>query len=211
MSIDAENYVDLEGFRKHELIKEPFPYLVMENFVKPEKLTAVIQAYPDVGKPGSWPLRGLEYGAEFRDLIRVLEGEEVRKAFEDKYEMDLSSHPTMVTARCMCRAKDGRVHTDSRSKVITVLIYLNEKWENDGGRLRLLHSDNLNDSIREVPPNSGTLVTFLNTTNAWHGHESYSGPRRAIQLNWVQDQSVVEREQKRHRVSGFFKKINPLT
>lgn len=203
-------YVDLEKFRAQELTMDPFPYLVMKNFVRPDVLSAVIESYPKVDKPGSWPLPGLKYGQAFREMVSELEGEEMRKSFEEKFDMDLSSHPTMITARCMCRAKDGKIHTDSRSKIITVLIYLNQDWENDGGNLRLLRSQDLNDSIMEVPPTAGTIITFLNTKNAWHGHESYSGPRRAIQLNWVQDQSVVEREQKRHRVSGFFKKINPF-
>ncbi len=203
-------YLDIKRFRAEELVKVPFPYLVMREFVRPEVLADVIGTYPNVDKAGSWPLPGLKYGKAFAEMIKELEGEEVRKTFEEKFEMDLSSNPTMITARCMCRAKDGKVHTDSRTKIITVLIYLNQDWENDGGKLRLLRSQNLNDSIMEVPPNAGTIITFLNTTNAWHGHESYSGPRRAIQLNWVTDQSVVEREQKRHRVSGFFKKLNPF-
>ncbi len=203
-------YLDIERFRAEELVKEPFPYLVLREFVRPEVLADVIATYPKVDKPGSWPLPGLKYGPAFTELVKELEGPEVRRVFEEKFGMDLSARPTMITARCMCRAKDGKVHTDSRTKIITVLIYLNQDWENDGGKLRLLRSQDLNDSIMEVPPNAGTLITFLNTTNAWHGHESYSGPRRAIQLNWVTDRGVVEREQKRHRVSGFFKKLNPF-
>jgi hypothetical protein len=203
-------YLNLEQFRTEKLVTEPFPYLVMREFVRPEVLADVIDSYPTVDKPGSWPLPGLKYGPAFTELVKELEGEEMRHAFEEKFGMDLSSNPTMITARCMCRAKDGKVHTDSRTKIITVLIYLNQDWENDGGKLRLLRSQDLNDSIMEVPPNAGTIITFLNTPNAGHGHESYRGPRRAIQLNWVTDQGVVEREQKRHAVSGFFKKLNPF-
>jgi hypothetical protein len=163
-----------------------------------------------VDKPGSWPLPGLSYGPAFTELVEELEGEEVRRAFEEKFDIDLSARPTMITARGMCRASDGQVHTDSRTKLITVLIYLNQTWENDGGKLRLLRSQDLNDFATEVPPNAGTAITFLNTADAWHGHQSYSGPRRAIQLNWVTDAGVVVREQARHRVSGFFKKLNPF-
>jgi len=31
-----------------------------------------------------------------------------------------------------------------------------------------------------------------------------------VQLNWVTEQSVVDRELARHRVSAFFKKLNPF-
>ncbi|MBV8059962.1 MAG: 2OG-Fe(II) oxygenase, partial [Alphaproteobacteria bacterium] len=90
---------------------------------------------------------------------------------------------------------------------ITVLIYMNGQWGEPGGRLRLLRSPtDLNDAFAEVPPVQGTLLVFKNQPNAWHGHESFEGARRAIQLNWVTDQGVVWREQFRHRVSAFFKR-----
>jgi hypothetical protein len=65
----------------------------------------------------------------------------------------------------------------------------------------------LNAIIAEVPPDEGTLLVFNNTSNAWHGFEPFSGPRRVIQLNWVTDESVVRREQARHRLSAFFKRL----
>jgi hypothetical protein len=126
----------------------------------------------------------------------------------EKFGMDLSSCPTMVTVRGQSRAADGKIHTDSRSKLITVLIYMNEEWESPKGRLRLVGSpDNLDDVIAEVPPERGTLLMFRNDLNAWHGFEPFAGPRRVIQLNWVRDASVVRREQARHRMSAFFKRL----
>jgi Rps23 Pro-64 3,4-dihydroxylase Tpa1-like proline 4-hydroxylase len=123
--------------------------------------------------------------------------------------MDLSASPTMVTVRGQSRAADGKVHTDSRTKLVTALIYMNDSWESPKGRLRLVRSQsNLNDVIAEVPPDQGTLLVFRNDINAWHGFESFAGPRRVIQLNWVTDASVVRREQNRHRVSAFFKRLS---
>jgi hypothetical protein len=114
----------------------------------------------------------------------------------------------MVTVRGQSRAADGQIHTDSVTKLITVLIYMNGKWESPHGRLRLLRSpDNLNDVIAEVPPDEGTLLVFTNRPNAWHGFEAFEGPRRVIQLNWVRDTGVVWREQTRHKVSAFFKRL----
>ena len=98
----------------------------------------------------------------------------------------------MITVRGQARAADGRIHADSRTKLITVLIYMNESWEAEGGRLRLLRSpDGLDDAVAEVPPAAGTLLAFLNTPHSWHGHSPVSGPRRVIQLNWVTSDAVV--------------------
>ena len=76
-----------------------------------------------------------------------------RAALERKFGLDLSASPTMFTVRGVCGADDGQIHTDSKSKIITVLLYLNEAWAPDGGRLRLLRNgDDLNAIITEVPP-----------------------------------------------------------
>jgi hypothetical protein len=92
------------------------------------------------------------------------------------------------------------------TKLITVLVYMNSRWESPGGRLRLLRSpDNLNDVVAEVPPDEGTLLIFKNAPNAWHGYEPFNGIRRVIQLNWVTSNSVVRWEQSRHRVSALLK------
>jgi len=114
----------------------------------------------------------------------------------------------MVTARGLSAARDGQIHTDSRTKLITVLIYMNNAWEAKTGRLRLLRGpENLEDVIAEVPPDEGTLLIFKNEPNAWHGFHAFEGPRRVIQLNWVTDMGVVKREQTRHRISAFFKRL----
>ena len=98
----------------------------------------------------------------------------------------------MITVRGQARPKDGRIHTDSVTKLVTVLLYLNQAWKGEGGSLRLLRSNaSFDDYFADVPPEAGTAVFFRCTDNAWHGHTPYVGPRRALQLNWVTDESVV--------------------
>jgi SM-20-related protein len=204
----ATETIDIAALRAAPVTMEPYPYLIVPGFVRAEAMAGIEADYPKVDLPGSFPLPTLEYGPRFRKLMDEICGSEMTDVIAEKFNLDLSSKPTMVTVRGQCRATDGQIHTDSRTKLVTVLIYMNGKWENPGGRLRLLRSpDNLNDAFDEVPPDQGTLLAFLNRPNAWHGHESFEGPRRAIQLNWVRDQGVVWREHYRHRLSAFFKKL----
>ena len=113
--------------------------------------------------------------------------------------------------RGFTREKDGEIHTDTKSKIITVLLYMNEGWEKSGGRLRVLRSPtNLEDYAAEISPNGGTLLVFRRSENSWHGHYPFEGPRRTIQMNWVTDQGVVDREQGRHRLSTRIKKVASL-
>jgi len=181
---------------------------MVPRFVRPEAMGAINTDYPLVTHPGSFPLPTLEYGPAFARLMQAIQGPEFTHAVERKLGVDLAGRPTMVTARGVSAARDGQIHTDSRTKLITVLIYMNNAWEAKTGRLRLLRSpDNLDDVIAEVPPDEGTLLAFKNEPNAWHGFHAFEGPRRVIQLNWVTDMGVVKREQFRHRVSAFFKRL----
>jgi Rps23 Pro-64 3,4-dihydroxylase Tpa1-like proline 4-hydroxylase len=114
----------------------------------------------------------------------------------------------MFTVRSRCWERDGFIHTDSASKLITVLIYMNPNWEGVGGRLRLLRSGtDLDDFVVEVPPEAGTLICFRRSDNSWHGHKPFIGPRRAIQMNWVISHNVVHYETTRHRISAVVKRI----
>lgn len=199
--------INLDALRAAPVIREPFPYLIVPGFVKAEAMDAIEADYPKVELPGSLPLASLNYGQNFKRFVEEIRGDEMTAIMAEKFNTNLTDRPTTVTVRGVCRATDGQIHTDSKTKLITVLIYMNGKWEKPGGRLKLLRSpDNLQDAFAEVPPDQGTLLAFRNEPNAWHGHESFEGPRRAIQLNWVRDKGVVWREQIRHRVSAFFKR-----
>jgi SM-20-related protein len=203
--------LDLDVFRATPLKREPYDYLVVPSFVKPAAFTEIVDAYPAIDKPGSFPPATLGCSARFQSFLEELEAAPFRKAVEDKFAVDLTGRPTMVTVRARTRARDGTIHTDTESKIITVLIYFNQTWDVDGGRLRILRRpDRLDDYAEEVSPYGGTLLAFRRSSRSWHGHEPFDGPRRAIQLNWVTDQATVDRELTRHRVSAFFKKLNPF-
>lgn len=203
--------LDIDAFRETPLKMEPFEYLTVPGFVRQERIGAILADYPTIEKGGSYPLLTLDYGPIFAALCAELQGDALQGAFAEKFDMDLTGRPTTLTVRGRCRAKDGQIHTDSDSKLITVLIYLNETWDAEGGRLRLLRSaDSLEDAIAEVPPEAGSMVCFRNRKNAWHGHGSFDGVRRVLQLNWVTDQAAVRQSERRHRRSAFWKKLNPF-
>lgn len=198
--------IDVEAVRNAAVARAPFSYFLVPGFVKREALDAINADFPAVTHAGSFPLPTLKFGPAFEAFMNAIRGPEFRQAVGDKLGLDLSARPTMVTVRGQSSKRDGEIHTDSVSKLVTVLIYMNGKWEAPGGRLRLLRGpDNLNDVIAEVPPDEGTLLVFENKPNAWHGFEAFEGERRVIQLNWVTNGRVVWWEQTRHKVSAFFK------
>jgi Rps23 Pro-64 3,4-dihydroxylase Tpa1-like proline 4-hydroxylase len=199
----------LDALRATPVEHDPFDYVIVKDFVEGKRLVEVLADYPDVPGPGSHPPAGLKIAGRFKDLIDELLGPSFQSIVEEKFEVDLADRPTMYTVRGFCRARDGKIHTDSNTKIITVLLYMNDgRWESPTGRLRLLRNgSNLEDYVAEVEPAGGTLLIFKRSDKSWHGHHPYKGRRRAVQLNWVTDQSVVDREQGRH---GFSSKIKRL-
>lgn len=199
---------DLERFRQTPLVGDPFDHVIVPNFIRAEALAAVNRDFPAIDRPGSFPAGSLTYGPAFAELLAAVHAPEMTAAFAEKFAVDLAGRPVMVTVRGHAQAKDGRIHTDSTSKIITVLIYMNGTWEAEGGRLRLLRSpDSLDDMAAEVPPEEGTLLAFLNGPTAWHGHARHVGERRSIQINWVTGDDVVRREQARHALSARMKRL----
>jgi SM-20-related protein len=201
-------YLRLDAFRDTPLVREPFQHLIVSGFVGPAALNAINADYPKISTSGSFPVEQVSYGPAFQTMLEELESEEFREAFEEKFGLDLSGRPTVTTVRGRCDARDGKIHTDSTSKIITVLIYMNESWEQAGGRLRLLRpADDLNDIIVEVPPVAGTLLAFKRSDNSWHGHEPFAGERRVIQFNWLTSEGNRQIAMLRHHTSAAFKRV----
>lgn len=200
--------LNLPSLEEARVQTQPFPFVVVPNFVTGERLDEIENDYPVISKPGSFPLETLRAGPSFCKFVHELRQPAFRKVLGRKLDINLERRPTTVTVRGHARRTDGRIHLDSKSKLVTVLVYMNGEWEADGGRLRLLNSpDNLDDMIMEVPPARGTLLAFLNVPHAWHGHKPFQGERRVVQLNWVRNHWVVWREKTRHSLSALTKHL----
>jgi SM-20-related protein len=203
--------LDLERLRAVPLCRDPFDFVIVDDFVRGENLPALLAGFPMVRRHGSFPLGALCCGAAFGALAAELEGEELRREIERKFAIDLAGRPTMITVRGKSDGKDGRIHTDSPTKLITLLLYMNPVWEADAGRLRLLRrADDLDDCAAEVAPLAGAMVAFRRSAASFHGHYPHRGERRVVQLNWVTDAAVVRRELGRHFWSARLKALNPF-
>ena len=206
--LDTTKFLRLDAFRATPLTREPFPYLIVEGFIGSAALAAINGDYPKISSSGSFPVDEVTFGPTFQKLLDELESEEFRAAFEDKFAIELSGRPNVTTVRGRCNSSDGRIHTDSKSKIITVLIYMNETWGEAAGRLRLLRSaHDLDDVIVEVPPVAGTLLAFKRSDNSWHGHQPFVGERRVIQFNWLTSQGNRQIAMLRHHASASFKRV----
>lgn len=203
--------IDLDLVATAPVTEAPFPHFMAPSVLSKDALAEVRNDFPDITQPGVYPLKELRYGTGFGRLIQDIRSRELEEILEAKFDVDLADKPLMITVRGHCQKKDGRIHTDSKDKIITCLLYLNETWNQGGGRLRLLRSpDNIEDVIAEVPPDGGTLVAFKRTDNSWHGHHPFEGPRRYVMFNWVLSEAVLKKNIGRHTLSARIKRLNPF-
>lgn len=200
--------VDFSAIEAAQKRSDPFDHLIVPGVIPRAALAEIHRDFPKIDKPGSFPLASLDYGRGFAALVRELRSPEFARAVGGKLGLELTDKPTMITVRGRARDKDGQIHLDSGGKIVTVLIYMNASWEAPGGQLRLLRGpDDLENYAAEVPPEEGTMIVFTCGPNAWHGHHSFAGERRTIQLNWVASRRYLMREQARHTVSAAFKRL----
>jgi SM-20-related protein len=202
--------LDLDALAAAPLVSDPYDYLVVKDFVRPEAAAAIGADYPVLDKAGSFALGDVVVKGCFTDLIAELNGARFRQEIERKFGVALSGLPTTFTVRGVCGAHDGQIHTDSKTKVITVLLYLNEPWAQEGGRLRILRNgEDLEAVVAEVPPDFGALLVFRRSERSWHGHKPFTGPRRVVQMNWVTSKRVAGWQMFRHRLSAAVKRLTP--
>ncbi len=187
---------------------QPFPHFVQANCIAGDALDRLLTEFPAINMPGSVPVNELDGGPAFEQFIMELEGERFRKLLETKFSIDLQNRPVVTTARGLMREKDGRIHTDSRSKLITVLLYFNKDWTHAGGRLRLLENNqNIDNYVAEISPLAGTMVAFQVSNNCWHGHTPVVGKRLSIQLNYLVSKKAQGKHSFLHGLSAKVKKV----
>ena len=184
-----------------------FPYFHVENalsnFLDSSDL---VKDFPDIDSGGSFPSDNLKEG-DIKKLVEELEGDEFKAILENKLGVNLKDAEVITTLRGFSRFKDGKIHTDSQSKIVTVLLYLNKDWDNEIGNLRLLKKNNdLENYIQEISSEYGNLVAFKVTDNCWHGFMPFEGKRLSIQLNYIYPKSL-NMHKIRHKLSASFKKL----
>lgn len=185
----------------------PFEYTIIPGFLPADSVARINATYPKIDKGGSYPIESLDADMAIKEVIDELDGAQFQRAIEQKFDVALDGRPKMYSLRGYTRAKDGSIHTDSKDKIITVLLYLNEGWAHDEGRLRILRNGHdVDDFVAEVPPDNGTLLVFKRSDNSWHGHHPFEGPRRSLQMNWMTSEGSKGWHKIRHTVSAAMKK-----
>lgn len=199
--------IDLAAIDRSALHTEPYPFFIGSDFLRHEAIADIERDFPELKKPGYLTVDEVGLHGRFKRLVDELEGPELTGALSKKFGIDLSPYPQLTTIMARSIPKYGAIHTDGASKVMTMLVYLNDSWSEDaGGRLRVLHNGHdFEPFAAEVPPTTGTMFAFLRRDNSWHGHLPFEGERRVVQVAWITSREELDRKKRRNRVAQLFK------
>ena len=191
--------------------EQPFHFILAREQLPPMAADELRRDFPRYAGAGFFPYAREDCGPSINRLVAELTDPSVASAIGARLGIDdLGSYPTLVTLCRSLNKRHGTIHTDSRSKVATALLYLNESWpDTSDGCFRFLNSvDDIDDvAAPQIKPLYGNLAVFRRADNSFHGHLPYEGERRVIQVAWLINEQAKRRKTKRGKLSRAFKKL----
>ena len=193
------------------LREQPFRFLVAREQLPAAFAQQLREDFPKYASAGFFPYEPEDCGPSINRLVAELTDPRIARALGARLGIDdLGRYPTLVT---LCRAlnkRHGTIHTDSRSKVATALLYLEAAWpDTSDGCLRFLNRIDAIDDLAapEIKPLYGNFVVFRRAENSFHGHLPFEGERRVIQVAWLTSEDEKLRKTQRGKLSRLFKKL----
>ncbi|MEO1243153.1 MAG: 2OG-Fe(II) oxygenase [Pseudomonadota bacterium] len=187
---------------------DPFPHIVMDDFVSPEILDACLDYFPDAPDPDSQTfdrdqerfktsfnpdflpaqLRSFFYALNSQPFVSFLENMTgVSGLIPDPYFLGGGFHETRQGGHLSVHA-DFNLHPKLKlERRLNLLIYLNKGWEESYGGALELWDQEMSACVHRVAPVFNRCVVFSTNATSYHGHPSSVNhpqqlPRRSIAL-----------------------------
>lgn len=201
--------LDEAAIKAAELTRDPYDFTYVEQAIPERFKKEILAGAPRIPDRGSYALSSLRYGLKFAACMQDLLSLRFRRLVEQKFDIDLSNRPPCIVmmGNTTGHYNEGYAHPDSRHKIITVLLAFSEEWPHERGRLRVLRSNDRNDSAFEFSPEFGKMLMFRVCDHSWHGFLPQKGKRMSVQLCYVDSEWYVRRENIRHNLSAFAKAV----
>jgi len=213
VAAENERLLDAARLQRADTVvqQQPFAFLIAQDQLPDAARPDLARDFPRYPSAGFFPHEANDCGPSINRLIDDLVSREFADAIGRHLGVpDLGKYPSLVTLCRLLNKRHGTIHTDSRSKVVTALVYLNESWpDTSEGCFRFLNRiDDIDDlAAPEIRPLYGRLVAFRRADNSFHGHLPHEGERRVIQIAWLTSEDEKLRKTQRGRLSRLFKKL----
>lgn len=221
------NKLDLDHLKKEFSSADPFPHVVIDDFLLPETANFFFENFPELNSVSEKFIKRFDsgYGGELKrqispngcneelsSVFHKFNQEEFLKVLEKITSIKgLIPDHTYEGGGFHQTFKGGRlgIHTDFRvhknlllRRELNVIIYLNKDWGNDwGGELELWSRDK-KKLIKKVFPAFNRCVIFQTDESSYHGHpHSLNCPsnfsRKSIALYYYSGSDLVYLENSR--------------
>jgi hypothetical protein len=191
---------------------EPFPLLVVTGMLPATRQHALLADFPDYRSAGFFPYDPAECGPAVQALVEEITSSAFVDALGARLEIPgLGRFPALVTLCRTLNKRHGTIHTDSRSKIASALLYLEPHWpDTSDGCLRFLtRVDDIDALVApEIRPVYGTFAAFRRTDKSFHGHLPHEGVRRVVQVAWLTSDEEMQRKIRRGRGSRLLKGVS---
>ncbi|MBS0462017.1 MAG: 2OG-Fe(II) oxygenase [Proteobacteria bacterium] len=191
--------------------QQPFAFLTATGMLREDARAALQHDFPRYRQAGFFPYQRGDCGPSINRLIEEITAPAFADALGEQLGVPaMSTLPALVTLCSRLHRRHGTIHTDSRSKVVTALIYLEDDWPHgSAGCLRFLsRADDIRATVApELPPVFGNLAAFRRSENSFHGHLPFAGPRRVIQIAWLTGENELRRKTRRGRATRWLKRL----
>ncbi len=189
----------------------PFHFLVARDQLPAAAATQLAADFPRYPSAGFFPYRAEDCGPSIINVVQAMTDPAFAAALGARIDLpDLADYPPLVTICRSLNLRHGTIHTDSRSKVATALLYLCPEWPHgSAASLRFLNRiDSIDDmAAPEIAPLYGTIAAFKRADNSFHGHLPFAGERPVIQVAWLSSTAELERKTRRGSFSRWLKKL----
>lgn len=205
--------VDPARLASAEVHDDPFHFLVAHDQLPTDEPTraALDRDFPRYPSAGFFPYKPGDCGPSIVSVVEGLTSPAFAQALGARIALpDLADYPPLVTICRHLNLRHGTIHTDSRSKIATALLYLERDWPNgSAGALRFLRRiDSIDETVApEIAPVYGTIAAFKRADDSFHGHLPFEGERRVIQVAWLSSLAELERKTRRGGFSRWLKKL----
>ena len=124
----ALSVVNVDAVREAPLSREPYPHFLGAGILREEAVPDLKRDFPDIDKPGYLTVDEVQLKGRFKTLIEELESPEFTEEISRKWGQDMHLYPRLTTIMKRSQPKYGSIHTDGPSKVMTMLVYMNDDW-----------------------------------------------------------------------------------
>lgn len=189
-----EKWLDAQSLSARYRGADPFPHIVMDDFVREDILDSVASEFPDLSKakgavikfenerevklagkgmqvltPAALHLNSYLQSDLFLEWLQKLTGIK-ETLISDPYLAGGGYHEIKRGGLLKVHADFNKHPLLDLDRRLNLLLYLNKDWREDWGGELQLFDNNLDEAKQKITPSFNTAVIFTTTSFTYHGH-----------------------------------------